>query len=300
MTGPPPIVRVVFATLVLLAVRPAAAPQSTRSLSDLLTRAGSYLADYQDRVTMVMLEEDYTQRRTYSFGTGVVGTNTVATESKRLRSDVVMTVEPGPRWVTFRDVFEVEGRPVRDRDERLAKLFLAPTDESVDQAGRILAEGARFNVYPQLNRTLNVPFTTLVFLLTVHQPRSEFTIDGTENLDGEQAVVIRFSERGTPRILRSDDGAPARGTFWIEPVSGRVLRSELVFRSSGRGIGMVTATIRVTYAREPRTGLWLPTVMDERYAFANVNTSIITGTARYSNVRQFAVDTGSTVKPLAQ
>jgi len=247
---------------------------------------------------MVMLEEDYTQRRAYTFGTSASGGRTFATESKRLRSDVVMTVEPGPRWVTFRDVFEVEGRPVRDRDERLAKLFLSPTETTGDQAGRILAEGARFNVYPQLNRTLNVPFTTLVFLLRSHQPRSDFTIDGAETIDGQEAVVLRFSERGTPRILRSDDGAGARGTFWIEPLSGRVLRSELVFRSIGRGIGTVTATIRVTYAREPRTDLWLPVLMDERYTFANPDAGALTGTARYSNARQFAVDTNSSVKSL--
>jgi hypothetical protein len=301
MTGLTPIVRVVSAALALAAgAGLTAEPQSLAPLPDVLAKAGSYLADYQDRVTMVMLEEDYTQRRTYTWATSNVGANAVSTESKRLRSDVVMSVEPGPRWVTFRDVFEVDGRAVRDRDERLAKLFLAPTDQTVDQAGRILAEGARFNIYPQLNRTLNVPFTTLVFLLTAHQPRSTFTIDGTETVGGQPTVVLRFVEHGTPRILKSDDGAAARGTFWIEPMSGRVLRSELVFTSSGKGIGSVTATIRVTYAQESRTGLWLPTVMDERYAFANLATSIITGTARYSNARQFAVDTNSNVKPLAK
>ena len=282
-----------------------AAAQGPPALADVLARAGAYLTDYQDRVTSVMLEEDYTQRRTLVTvvsGSPSANSNVVATESKRLRSDIVMTVEPGPRWVTFRDVFEVDGRPVRDRDDRLAKLFLAPSDINLDQAGRILAEGARFNVHPQLNRTLNVPFTTLVFLLQAHQPRSDFTIEGAETIDGQRAVRLRFSERARPRILRSDNDAPARGTFWIEPASGRVLRTELVFQAPlNRGVRIetVTATIGVRYARESRTGLWLPSVMDERYIFGNLDSGTITGTARYSNVRQFQVDTSSTLKPPA-
>jgi len=297
MTGSLVTVRIVIAALALLTARAAAAPQSAASVPDVLARVGSYLADYQDRVTSVVLEEDYTQSRRSSMTIATGGT-AVATESRRLRSDVVMTVEAGPRWVTFRDVFEVDGRPVRDRDDRLAKLFLAPpSNQTLDQAGRILAEGARFNVYPRLNRTLNVPFTTLVFLLPAHQARSDFAVDGTDTIDGQPTVVLRFSERGMPRILRSDDSAPARGTFWVQPASGRVLRSELVFTTVGQGIGRVTATIRVTFAPEPRTGLWLPAMMDERYSFASGD--IIAGTARYSKARQFAVDTNSSVKPAA-
>jgi hypothetical protein len=40
--------------------------------------------------------------------------------------------------------------------------------------------------------------------------------------------------------------------------------------------------------------------MDERYTFANPDAGALTGTARYSNARQFAVDTNSNVKPLDQ
>jgi hypothetical protein len=45
-------------------------------------------------------------------------------------------------------------------------------------------------------------------------------------------------------------------------------------------IETVTATIGVRYAREPRTGLWLPTAMDERFTFGSLDSGTITGTAR--------------------
>ena len=51
---------------------------------------------------------------------------------------------PTGDFASFRDVFDVDGRPVRDRDQRLQKLFLsAPAATAIDQAQRIADESAR-------------------------------------------------------------------------------------------------------------------------------------------------------------
>ena len=46
----------------------------------------------------------------------------------RLRSDLLLVkTEADEGWVSFRDVYDVDGAPVRDRDDRLKKLFLEPS-----------------------------------------------------------------------------------------------------------------------------------------------------------------------------
>jgi hypothetical protein len=201
------------------------------------------------------------------------------------------------RWITLRDVFAVDGKPVRDRDQRLIQLFMTPSENAATQATRIMTESARFNIYPGLNRTINAPFTVLAFLLPANQARSTFSLDGIQAIDGVPTAVLRFTERSTPRLLRSDSGSAASGRFWIEPSSGRIVRTELVFTTTwvtSSRTQSATTTIGVSYAQDPRLQLWLPASMDERYA---LGATTITGHAGYSKIRQFSVDTSANVKP---
>ena len=55
--------------------------------------------------------------------------------SVEMVSDVLIVQVPGTaEWVPFRDVFTIDGKPVRDREERLTKLFLEPTESTVARA----------------------------------------------------------------------------------------------------------------------------------------------------------------------
>ena len=93
------------------------------------------------------------------------------TPTRELRSDLLL-VKPASedRWLQFRDVFEVDGKPIRDRDERLHKLFVESTPGSIRQADQIQAEGARYNIGP-ITRTMNVPILALMFLDQANQSR---------------------------------------------------------------------------------------------------------------------------------
>jgi hypothetical protein len=164
-------------------------------------------------------------------------------------------------WVELRDTFEVDGKRVRDRDERIAQLFMKPHPNAWQQARRIADEGARFNLSPQrfaFNRTLNVPMTALRFLRQPNQYRSTFRVDRVE----PSRVVLRFQEEATPRLIGSEDGAAASGSFSIDPDSGRVLRTEFVL-ATRKIIGRFT----VEYAEQPALKLWLPVSMVEAYRF---------------------------------
>jgi hypothetical protein len=244
-----------------------------------LRAAGQYLLQYEKNVSGIVAEEDYLQRIPQEGG------------SRQLRSDVLVILDPNAGWLTFRDVFEKDSKPVRDRDERLAKLFLQPNPNAIAQARRIVDEGTRFNLNPQrggINRTINQPFMALKFLQAANQPRSEFKIDRTRESGVVSEILLTFTEKAKPRLIKSPDNAAAGGSFWVDPSSGRVSASELLIQT-----GFTRVTIRVIYAEQSKLKLWLPASMDESYASFSTG---IEGHATYSNFRQFKVETDTIIK----
>lgn len=66
-------------------------------------------------------------------------------------------------WLPFRDVFEVDGRRLRDRDDRLVRLLLHPSRSSTERAQRIMAESTRYNL-GRITRTINIPTLGVILL----------------------------------------------------------------------------------------------------------------------------------------
>ena len=75
-----------------------------------------------------MSEEHYTQSLTR--GIGAIST---LRQHRTTRSDVIFT-NVGESAVAFRDVFEVDDKPVRDRDQRLQRLFTNQPNQALTQA----------------------------------------------------------------------------------------------------------------------------------------------------------------------
>jgi len=279
-----------IAALAVVALTTAATEQTTvgratDSLEELLQRAGAYVAAYERDVAAIVADEDYTQRFIVE----------PSTEMRRLRSDVLTIRDEEEGWIEFRDVYEIDGRPVRDRTDRLAKLFLEPHPDSRAQAKRIAEESARFNLAPQVSRTINMPLVALQFIRAQNQDRCTFTEAGKKISHGIESRRVDFQERATPRIIRTVDGAAARGHFWIDAGSGRITETELFVDTAldrGRRSRVVGALIHVVYAEQPRLHLWLPVAMNETYS----GVGFIDGHATYSNFRRFTVATGEIIK----
>jgi hypothetical protein len=264
------------------------AASQTPGVADVLSSAASYITDYERQISAVVSEERYLQR--------ITGVSAPARSERELRSDMLVVADERWGWVGFRDVFEVDGRPVRDRAGRLSELFLKPTSDTFRRARRIMDEGARFNLNirgREIDRNLNLPMIALRFIHAHGQPRSHFKVDGVKTIDDERLVVLRFQEHANPRMIESTDNAAAHGLFWIEPVSGRVVRSELVITTRVRDIG-VTAVITTTFALQPKVGVWVPASMEERYTLGPSAT--IEGHATYTNFRKFKVDVETVIK----
>ena len=265
-------------------VRPAAtASVDRRDVAALLARASAYLESYEKAFSGVVSEENYSQEIRVP---PRALTNKISTapglQSRTLRADVLQTRVGDGEWVAFRDVFDVDGQAVRDHDARLQTLFIDAPPGAINQARRILAESARYNL-GTLQRDINVPTMALTYLRESNQSRSDFSIDGSQDIGGVRAVVLEFKERASPTIVRSADGdLPATGRVWIEPESGRVLKTEMSIASRRSG-----AKITVTYGAAPEVTMWVPVVMTEEYTGAE----IIFGKTTYSKFRQFAVST---------
>lgn len=257
------------------------------TLAEILFRANQYVVRYEKDLAAVVSEERYTQQ--------VVGRHG-AKRTRELRSDVLMIRTPASEsWMGFRDVFEVDGRPLGDRQERLQKLFLEGGDIGLTQARKIADESARFNI-GDIHRNFNVPTVPLEFLNPLNQYRFYFEKVGEETIEGTPTWAVRYAEHARPTFIRTNLGDLfARGMLWIEPTEGRVVRTELTvgdFRTNLR------STLTVTYRPDERLGLWVPAEMIEVYERPRDDgADAIRCVATYSNFRRFNVQVDEKVAP---
>jgi VWFA-related protein len=259
------------------------------SIADVMARVGAYAAAFEHQLSNIVAEERYVQDiRQVNLMPG-----RFAAESHReLRSDVLL-VQPGGTgsYVAFRDVFEVDGKPVRDRQDRLTALFLDPSVSADAQIQRINQESARYNI-GNIERTINTPTLALHFLLPENQPRFRFTRSVRNASPRARGIAvppgawaIDFEEMGRPTLIRTPRGLglPARGRLWTEPATGRLLITELVTEDTA-----VRATIDVRYQSDRAAAVMIPAEMRERYE-GRRDGAVIEGSATYGNTRQFQV-----------
>jgi hypothetical protein len=152
----------------LLAAIPAARAQS---MDDVLKRAAAYVANFRTRLSGIVAEETYLQE---TRNIGRFTDSLIAANTRRLRSDLLLVKPPNTdRYVELRDVFEVDGAPVRDRQARLEKLLKEDSAAAGDQIANIIAESARHNL-GSITRNVNTPLMALQFLDASNQRRFRF------------------------------------------------------------------------------------------------------------------------------
>jgi len=253
---------------------------AAESVAAVVTRASAYVEKYQNDFALVVSEERYEQEVRYPAPTLTRGSD--ITQKTVLRSDFLLVRDPSGIWVPFRDVFERDGVAVRDRDERLSRLFITDPGTAFEQAGRIVEESARYNL-GSLNRNINVPTLALVFLTAPVRGRFDFTDRGYEGT----ARVLQFQEIGRPTYISTTGGRdlPVSGRYWIDESTGRVERTEVSAVDPS-----LDARIVVTYRPNAEAGIWVPEKMDEVYK-QRTDRSEIRGSATYSRFRRFQVKT---------
>jgi hypothetical protein len=268
----------------------AARAQKGPAVPDLLKLAGDYLTQYSQKLAATAAEEEYLQ---YETSTGKMAT------PKRLTSDVVWLGRGDGSIEGYRDVVALDHVAVRPKDERLLVLFRTPAATSLSQAKQLTEDGVRHYVDVNMH-VLDDPLLTLAYLRPANQERSTFKIDGVKTMNGIQVAVLKFTEKGTDRIISSSENAAAVGRFWIDTASGAVRQTEL-----GLGGRMSNVHVTVKYVSDAASGLWLPADMFQVVSVSGAGSTAtnnmgsgggynahqaLEGHATYTKYRQIPVD----------
>lgn len=242
------------------------------SVKDLIPKATAYAHDFVDRFSNVVAEERYEQQIT------------VPRRNRLLVSDFLLVKTPGDEmWQSFRDVAEVDGKPVRDREDRLMKLFLQPSSSALRRAAEIRDASARYNLIDV--GTVSNPLIVVAFLQEQYVDRFRFNLAGLDKKLGPDVRTVRFVEFRRPTLLKLNANADlfSRGLIWIEEGTGRVVKTELQ-------VGGQVAPIRVTtlFEFDKDLGINVPTVMEDWYPDS---AGEFRGKATYGKFRRFEVKT---------
>ncbi|HOC18868.1 MAG TPA: VWA domain-containing protein [Vicinamibacterales bacterium] len=240
-----------------------------------LARLFEYADAYERQYSMLVTEEEYLQ--THRSGRTLT------------RADLLL-VRPANRWVSFRDVFEVDGRPVRDREDRLRRLFLDPTPEAQARLQSVMDESAKYNVGPVV-RSINVPLFPLDILKSWNRERFDFKLGRDADVDGLRAWRIDYTERERPTLVEGLEGEdiPIKGRFLVDQLTGAIVETTVALSKE-----TVNGEIVVRYGRDPALGLWVPTQMRETYLQGG-RRILMEGRAGYSKFRRFQVKTEESV-----
>jgi len=247
----------------LIAANPVA---QAPSLDEVLKRSATYVTAFHKQLSGIVAEETYRQD---SASNAAFVNFATSGQSRTLKSDLLL-VKPADsdRYVELRDVFEVDGQPVRDRQARLEGLLRDPARNSDAQIRAILKASAEHNI-GKIQRSK-----------PVFQSAQDRSINETAVFRvSTEMWAIEYRERNGATLIRSPDGRrmPAKGRFWINPSNGSVLISELMIDSGG-----VLATVTVSYQSEPLMGFLVPVEMRESYVRRGER---ISGHATYGKFR---------------
>lgn len=300
-----------------------AAPAAT--IEDAMSRVAAYIESYADQLAVIIGVEHYAQwlqREDYAaMEDSRMGPATSAGATRAISRQLVAEfalVRTRENWDGFRNIYEVDGKPVADAQDRLQKLFADAPATAVEQSRKIAAEGARYNL-GSMQRNFNVPTTALFFLARANQPRFRFKKDKDDEVGGVRVWKVKYEETQKPTIIRTSAGKdmPVKGEAWIDPADGRVLKTHMQIdsemaiaadmnaakgamaanadrdRTSVRRV-KTTASITATYALDPRLGLLVPAEMLETYeapmrsAFTGEDTMTkVNCRASYSGFKRF-------------
>jgi hypothetical protein len=270
--------RAVTLALLLLA---ASAPrgQEADPAASLVARAGRYVREYEQRFSGLVGEEHQTQR--------LVNPKGGTARQRTLVSDILL-VKAGDRTLVFRDVIAADGKPVRNREERLRKLFLGSPRDALKHAQAIVAEGARFDLdFPRFR-----VMAGLTLPIAIVKPEMSERFRFATSAEG-----LTFEESRSPSLLRYRRGSavrdmPLRGRLTIDTASGGLRSASLV-----AGNADIEGSVDVRYTEDAKVDLFVPAQMRETYRHtAKPKDDHLEVVSDYSNFRRFEVTVETSVE----
>jgi hypothetical protein len=241
-------------------------------------RLRDYIARFEQEAAALVAEERYVQRLDLHGQT-----SPEAARTRELRSDYVL-VKPADTepWLGYRDIFEVDGVPVRERDARVVHILSTTAPDSLARAAAFAREGSRFNLGPE--RTINTP--TLPMQLLARANARRFRLRAPRGWQRQERAILTFSESSRPTIVRTPEGfsVDSRGTMTVRVSDGAILAADLRFHFQGVRRNDPEAVLRVEYGDVPGVAVPVPLRMTEELPMPTGRAS---GVATYANYRRF-------------
>jgi hypothetical protein len=268
---------IVVGILALGVLYPTAATPQNAKEDELLSKAGDYVLKFVDQFSNVVAEETLVQE------------TTIPRRKRTLKSDFLLVRYPGDaQWQAFRDVAEVDGKPVRDKQERITKLFLEPAQSAMRRARELMEAGSRYNLLDI--GTLNNPLLAMAFLQPAYRERFRFNLAGLDKKLGPTVRTVQFQEYKVPSLIKGNGNQDilSRGLAWIEEDTGRVVKTELRIGGRSSPISIITS-----FKLDEDLGINVPFEMRDWYPDGQGE---IRGVASYGRFRRFQVRTEEEVK----
>lgn len=266
--------------------------QPGSGFTTVLSSAMRYAMNYEQRFMLLAADEHYVQElqrppnpgsnlSRANPGGGMQAGGAIATQSIKSDFLLVQLGGDGEGWMPFRDAYEVKGRKLRERDDRLLKLFTLNDKQRFEKGAEYSNATHKFNL-GNVARTINIPTLAMMFLHPRVNERFEFTDGGEETIGGRILRKAIYREVARPTLIKTTRGRDLAltGFLWIDPFSGTVVKSEL-----NAADPIVRCQVTVTFRRDEALDLWVPEKMEEYYK-AYIGLDDILATATYTNVRR--------------
>ena len=279
-------------SLCVLTVDAQVGNQPGSGFTTVLASAMRYTTTYEQLFALLAAEEHYVQelQRPPNPGSNLSRSNPGGGMQaggpiihQEIKSDylLVQLGLDGEGWMPFRDSFEVKGRKVRNRDDRLLKLFTSNDKGRFEKAAKFSEDSAKHNI-GNVTRTINIPLLGMMLLHPRVNERFEFTDGGEENMNGRIVRKALYKEVARPTLIKTtrNKDLALTGTIWIDPFTGTVVKTEM-----NAADPVVRCQVIVTYRRDDGLEMWVPERMEEYYK-AYVGLDDIIATATYTNVRK--------------
>jgi hypothetical protein len=251
--------------LCLIVSNPASAQQksettlTTARLEELLDKAGALSDKYQSLFRDLTAEE----KRVFELYNKTGGLDT---RRQTLSDLIVYASQRDPNKVAeYRNIREVDGKPVKNQLERVEKLFdrVSKTDSPRKELDRINRESARYDLDTQFTG-----YTIFNAIATWKKLRRYFKYEfaGYKRLGDKELVVIKYEQTefvdnlfGLNHYRKPNVTGPMmRGQYWIDS-QGRLERDhhEIFFRDNAQPRTFKAIEVDYYFTFDEQ-GIWLP------------------------------------------
>ena len=280
---------VIVAALITGGPLSAQAPKIDLSGKALTAAAVKYVAEYEKQFAFLIADEAYTQ--------SVFDADGRKSQTRVLKAELFLTYLPADgEWMAVRDVLEVDGEPVKNRED--LRALLAKREE-LRLVKQLTWRNSRYNI-GRVERNFNEPTLPLLLLDSKRTPRVKFDRKRVDREEDITLATLAFEEKEAPTLVATlNEGAVrAKGEFLLDAATGTVRRT--VFQLTRPGID---ARLVTSYTKDAKLNLWLPSVFTERYESSSnaggglrmpssavrASREIVECVARYTNYRRFEV-----------